>query len=172
MFRRIVQTKWWKVGQSGTIGWNGGGWPVFMGEYHHSVDEKGRMIIPAKFRDALGSRFVMTRGLDHCLFIYPMEEWAVMEQKLKSLPLMKSEARAFTRFFLSGATECELDRQGRVNIPPNLREYAKLDSNAVVIGVSSRLEVWSKEMWETYTQNSAESFNEIAEKLDDFQFDL
>jgi len=157
--------KWYNRG-------DGGDWPVFMGEYHHSVDEKGRLIIPAKFRDALGSRFVLTRGLDHCLFIYPMEEWAVMEQKLKSLPLMKSEARAFTRFFLSGATECELDRQGRVHIPPNLREYAQLESNAVIIGVSTRLEVWSREMWEAYTRNSEQSFNEIAEKLDDFRFDL
>lgn len=143
-----------------------------MGEYHHSVDEKGRMIIPAKFRDALGTHFVMTRGLDNCLFIYPQEEWAQMEQKLKSLPLMKSDARAFTRFFLSGATECELDKQGRVNIPNNLREHAKLDSNAVVIGVSSRVEVWSKEMWESYSQNSEASFDEIAENLVDFNFDL
>lgn len=143
-----------------------------MGEYHHSVDDKGRMIIPAKFRDALGTHFVMTRGLDNCLFIYPQEEWAQMEQKLKSLPLMKSDARAFTRFFLSGATECELDKQGRVNIPSNLREHAKLDSNAVVIGVSSRVEVWSKEMWESYSQNSEASFDEIAENLVDFNFDL
>jgi MraZ protein len=143
-----------------------------MGEYHHTVDEKGRMIIPAKFRDALGARFVMTRGLDNCLFVYPMDEWAQMEQKLKALPLMKADARAFTRFFLSGATECELDKQGRVTIPPNLREHARLESNAVVIGVSNRVEVWSKEMWETYSQNSEASFNEIAEKLVDFSFDL
>ena len=143
-----------------------------MGEYHHTVDEKGRMIIPAKFRDALGARFVMTRGLDNCLFVYPMDEWAQMEQKLKALPLMKADARAFTRFFLSGATECELDKQGRVTIPSNLREHARLESNAVVIGVSNRVEVWSKEMWETYSQNSEASFNEIAEKLVDFSFDL
>src|SRR5690606_29789348 len=110
---------------------------MFMGEYQHSIDEKGRMIIPAKFRDALGTTFVMTRGLDNCLFIYPMDEWAVMVQKLKALPLMKADARAFTRFFLSGATECELDKQGRINIPSNLREHAKLGGNAVVIGVSN-----------------------------------
>ncbi len=145
---------------------------MFMGEYHHSVDEKGRMIIPAKFRDALGTHFVMTRGLDNCLFIYPQDEWAQMEQKLKALPLMKADARAFTRFFLSGATECELDKQGRVNIPNNLREHASLDGNAVVIGVSSRVEVWSKEMWESYSQNSEASFDEIAEKLVDLNFDL
>lgn len=145
---------------------------MFMGEYHHSIDEKGRMIIPAKFREALGTRFVITRGLDNCLFIYPQEEWANLEQKLKALPLMKSDARAFTRFFFSGATECELDKQGRVNIPSNLREHARMESNAVVIGVSNRVEVWSKEMWESYSQSSEESFNEIAEKLVDFNFDL
>jgi len=143
-----------------------------MGEYHHSIDEKGRVIIPAKFREALGDRFVMTRGLDNCLFVYPLQEWAVMEQKLKSLPLMKADARAFTRFFLSGATECELDKQGRVNIPANLREHARLDSQAVVIGVSNRVEVWSKELWESYSQISEQSFNEIAEKLVDFNLDL
>ena len=100
-----------------------------MGEYQHSIDEKGRIIIPAKFRDALGPAFVVTRGLDNCLFVYPTSEWAVMEQKLKALPLMKADARAFTRFFLAGATECELDKQGRVNIPGNLRDHAKLDKH-------------------------------------------
>jgi MraZ protein len=145
---------------------------MFMGEYQHSLDEKGRMIIPAKFRDALGQSFVITRGLDRCLFIYPMEEWSLLEQKLKALPLMKSDARAFTRFFFSGATECELDKQGRVNIPNNLREHAELDKDAVVIGVSNRVEVWSKEKWSDYAQASEDSFNEIAEKLVDFDFDL
>jgi len=145
---------------------------MFMGEYQHTIDEKGRMIIPAKFRDELGSSFVITRGLDQCLFVYPMSEWAVMEQKLKALPLMKSDARAFTRFFFSGAVECELDKQGRVNIPGNLRDHAKLEKECVVIGVSTRVEVWSKEAWDNYSQQSEESFNEIAEKLVDFNFDL
>ncbi len=145
---------------------------MFMGEYQHSVDDKGRMIIPAKFREALGTTFVMTRGLDQCLFVYPMSEWAVLEQKLKALSLMKSDARAFTRFFFSGAVECELDKQGRVNIPNNLREHAKLDKDCVVLGVSNRVEVWGKEAWGTYFQQSEESFNEIAEKLVDFNFDL
>lgn len=130
------------------------------------------MIIPAKFRDALGSSFIMTRGLDRCLFVYPREEWNLLEQKLKALPLMKSDARAFTRFFFSGATECELDRQGRVNIPPNLREHANLIKETVVIGVSNRVEVWSKENWEQYNKESEQSFNEIAEKLVDFDFQL
>ncbi|WP_010270147.1 division/cell wall cluster transcriptional repressor MraZ [Paenibacillus senegalensis] len=145
---------------------------MFMGEYQHSVDEKGRMIIPAKFREALGPSFVVTRGLDNCLFVYPMQEWTVLEGKLKSLPLMKSDARAFTRFFFSGATECELDKQGRVNLPNTLVEYAKLKKECVVLGVSNRVEIWSKDLWESYFQQSEDSFNEIAEKLVDFNFDL
>lgn len=145
---------------------------MFMGEYQHSIDDKGRLIIPAKFRDALGQSFVVTRGLDNCLFVYPEKEWSAMEQKLKALPLMKADARAFTRFFLAGATECELDKQGRVNIPGNLREHAGLDKDCVVIGVSSRVEIWSRENWDKYSQVSEESFNEIAEKLVDFDLDL
>ncbi|MGM1046533.1 MAG: division/cell wall cluster transcriptional repressor MraZ [Bacillota bacterium] len=145
---------------------------MFMGEFQHSIDDKGRIIIPAKFRDLLGRSFIVTRGLDQCLFVYPTEEWAIMEQKLKSLPLMKSDARAFTRFFFSGATECEWDKQGRVNLPGNLREFAKLDKECVVIGVSNRVEIWSKEQWQKYYQQSEEAFNDIAEKLVDFDFDL
>lgn len=145
---------------------------MFMGEYQHSIDDKGRMIIPAKFRELLGTSFVVTRGLDHCLFVYPIEEWAVLEQKLKSLPLMKSDARAFTRFFFSGATECEWDKQGRVNLPSNLREYAKLDKECVVLGVSNRMEIWSKPIWNEYYNQSEEGFNDIAEKLVDFNFDF
>ncbi|HUC93143.1 MAG TPA: division/cell wall cluster transcriptional repressor MraZ [Paenibacillus sp.] len=145
---------------------------MFMGEYQHSIDEKGRLIVPAKFRENLGPQFIVTRGLDNCLFVYPMSEWSVLEQKLKSLPLMKSDARAFSRFFFSGATECELDKQGRVNLPNNLCEYAKLDKECVVIGVSNRVEVWSKAIWEGYNRQSEEAFNEIAEKLVDFDFNF
>ncbi|AHV98388.1 division/cell wall cluster transcriptional repressor MraZ [Paenibacillus sp. 7124] len=145
---------------------------MFMGEYQHSIDDKGRIIIPAKFRELLGSSFVATRGLDSCLFVYPMDEWGIMEQKLKSLPLMKSDARAFSRFFFSGATECQWDKQGRVTLPSNLREYAKLDKECVILGVSNRVEIWNKELWEQYFGQSEESFNEIAEKLVDFNFDL
>lgn len=145
---------------------------MFMGEYQHSIDDKGRIIIPSKFRESLGARFVVTRGLDNCLFVYPMEEWSLLEQKLKSLPLMKSDARAFTRFFFSGATECELDKQGRINVPNHLREYAKLDKECMVLGVSNRVEIWSKETWAQYYQQSEETFNEIAEKLVDFDFNF
>ncbi|MDQ0088414.1 MraZ protein [Paenibacillus anaericanus] len=143
-----------------------------MGEFQHSIDDKGRVIIPAKFRDLLGSSFVVTRGLDKCLFVYPLQEWEVLEQKLKALPLMKSDARAFTRFFFSGATECEWDKQGRVNLPGSLRDYAKLEKDCVVLGVSNRVEIWSRDTWEQYFQQSEDTFNEIAEKLVDFNFDL
>jgi MraZ protein len=157
---------------SGGLGRRGGDQAMFMGEYQHSVDDKGRLIVPAKFRESLGSAFIMTRGLDQCLFIYPLSEWQVLEQKLKALSLMKSDARAFTRFFFSGAVECELDKQGRVNIPNNLREHAKLDKDCILIGVSNRVEIWGKESWDAYSRQSEDSFNEIAEKLVDFNFDL
>lgn len=140
-----------------------------MGEYQHSLDEKGRVIIPARFRDALGASFVITRGLDNCLFVYPQSEWSLLENKMKSLPFTRSDARAFTRFFFSGAVECELDKQGRVNIPNNLRSYGRLDKDCVIIGVSNRVEIWGKEHWEQYFQSSEESFNEIAEKIVDFE---
>ncbi|PTM59231.1 division/cell wall cluster transcriptional repressor MraZ [Desmospora activa] len=145
---------------------------MFMGEYRHSVDEKGRLIIPSKFRDGLGSSFVVTRGLDHCLFVYPLGEWKQLEQKLKALPFTKKDARAFTRFFFSGATVAELDKQGRVNLPGNLRDFAKLEKECVVIGVSNRVEIWSKEAWSAYYVESEDSFNEIAEKLVELDLDL
>ncbi|ADU30858.1 division/cell wall cluster transcriptional repressor MraZ [Evansella cellulosilytica] len=141
---------------------------MFMGEFHHSIDEKGRMIVPAKFRESLGSSFVVTRGMDKCLFVYPEDEWKQLEQKLKTLPFTKKDARAFTRFFFSGATECELDKQGRVNIASTLRNYAQLTKECVVIGVSNRVEIWSKAIWEEYFAESEESFAEIAEGIVDF----
>jgi len=145
---------------------------MFLGEFQHTIDDKGRIIIPAKFREALGAEFIVTRGLDNCLFVYPRQEWNLLEQKLKQLPMMKSDARAFTRFFFSGASECEWDKQGRVNVPAHLREYAKLEKECVVIGVSTRVEIWDKTTWESYNLQSQESFNEIAEKLVDFDFNF
>ena len=139
-----------------------------MGEYQHNIDAKVRMIVPAKFREGLGEKFVLTRGLDQCLFAYPMDEWKILEEKLKKLPLTKRDARRFTRFFFSGAVECEVDKQGRINIPQPLRTYSKLEKECVVIGVSNRVEVWSKEIWEDYFTQSEESFAEIAENLMDF----
>jgi len=145
---------------------------MFMGEYLHTVDPKGRLIMPAKFREGLGEKFVATKGLDNCLFVYPMEEWQALEQKLKSLPFTKSDARAFVRFFFSGATECELDKQGRILLPANLREYAKLDKDVVVIGVSSRVEIWSKDLWEQYNTKTEVSYEDVAEKLVDFDLGI
>ena len=141
---------------------------MFMGEFQHNIDTKGRVIVPAKFREGLGERFVVTRGLDRCLFAYPLEEWKLLENKLKKLPLTKKDARAFTRFFFSGAVECEVDKQGRINIPQPLRQYAKLEKACVVIGVSNRIEFWAEDSWEDYFQESEESFAEIAENLMDF----
>jgi MraZ protein len=138
---------------------------MFMGEYHHSIDNKGRMIVPSKFREELGEMFIITRGLDQCLFGYPLSEWALIEDKLKGLPLTKKDARAFTRFFFSGATESELDKQGRINIPAPLLQYAKLEKECVVLGVSNRIEIWSKQIWEDYFSESEESFAEIAENM-------
>lgn len=141
-----------------------------MGEYQHSVDAKGRLIIPSKFREGLGNTFVITRGLDNCLFGYPMDEWRKLEEKLKELPMTKKDARAFARFFFSGATEVEIDKQGRINIPSTLTSYAKLEKECVVLGVSSKIEIWAKDAWESYFNEAEESFNDIAENLIGFDF--
>lgn len=138
---------------------------MFMGEYHHNIDAKGRLIVPAKFRNDLGDLFILTRGLDQCLFGYPLSEWKIIEDKLKNLPLTKKDARAFTRFFFSGATECDLDKQGRINIATPLINYANLEKECVVLGVSNRIEIWSKDIWDEYFSESADSFAEIAENM-------
>lgn len=138
---------------------------MFIGEHQHSIDDKGRLIIPSKFREDLGYEFIMTKGLDNCLFVYPKKEWQVVEEKLKSLPLTNRDARAFIRFFFSGATECALDKQGRVLVPANLREHSSLEKDAVIIGVSTRLEIWSKEEWDRYNSDDNLSYDSIAEKM-------
>ena len=143
---------------------------MFMGEYQHSVDAKGRLIVPAKFREALGETFVVTRGLDNCLFGYPMDEWRKLEEKLKDLPMTKKDTRAFARFFFSGATEVEIDKQGRINIPSTLVQHAHLIKECVVLGVSNRIEIWAKDAWEAYFSESEQSFNEIAENMIGFDF--
>ncbi|MFU0823762.1 division/cell wall cluster transcriptional repressor MraZ [Clostridium sp.] len=137
---------------------------MFIGEYTHSLDSKNRMIIPSKFREDLGDRFVLTKGLDGCLYIYPMDEWKILEQKLKKLPLTSKDARAFVRFFFSGANEVTLDKQGRALIPQNLLEYAQINKEIVSIGVMTRIEIWGKEKWEEYNSSNID-FNEIAEKM-------
>lgn len=138
---------------------------MFIGEYQHSLDSKGRIIIPSKFRAELGEGFVMTKGLDNCLFVYPKAEWSILEEKLKKLPLTNRDARAFVRFFFSGASECELDKQGRVLIPPNLRDHSKLEKEVVIIGVATRIEIWSKEEWDMYNNDDSLSYDNIAEKM-------
>lgn len=138
---------------------------MFMGEYHHSIDEKGRLIIPSKFRAELGESFVITRGLENCLFVYSLVEWNKIVDKLKHLPFTKKDARNFTRFFLSGATVSELDKQGRVNIQSSLKEFASLTKDCVIIGVNDRLEIWSKEKWESFFCENSENLSDIAENL-------
>ena len=138
---------------------------MFIGEYEHSIDAKGRAIIPAKFRDELGEKFIVTKGLDNCLFVYPLNEWTILENKLKTLPLTSKEARTFVRFFFSGATECEIDKQGRILLPSNLREHASIDKEITIIGVSTRVEIWSKDKWNSYTQEQSGDVDEIAEKM-------
>lgn len=142
---------------------------MFMGEYQHSIDEKGRVIVPARFRDDLGEKFVATKGLDNSLFVYPMEEWKLLEQKLRSLSFAKADARAFSRFFFSGAVECELDKQGRILLPQVLREHAKIVKDTIIIGVSTRVEIWAKEVWEDYNIKAAADYEAIAEKLVDLE---
>lgn len=139
-----------------------------MGEYHHNIDAKGRLAIPARFREGLGERFVATKGLDNCLFVFPMDEWTRLEEKLKALPFTRADARAFVRFFFAGAAECELDAQGRILIPEHLRTYAKLEKECVILGVSNRVEIWAKSEWEAYQAKADAAYEEIAEKIIDF----
>ena len=138
---------------------------MFIGEYNHVIDTKGRLSIPSKLREDLGETFIVTKGLDNCLFVYPLGEWNVLENKLKQLPMTNREARAFVRFFFAGATECELDKQGRVRIPNNLREHALLNKEAIIIGVATRIEIWSKEQWEKYNSDVDLSYDDIAAKM-------
>lgn len=149
--------------QSGVkiINWGG---DMFIGEYNHGLDTKNRIIIPAKFREELGKNFVLTKGLDGCLYVYPKSQWEVLQKKLETLPLTNKNARAFVRFFFSGAHELELDKQGRTLIPQNLLEYGQIQKEIVSIGVSNRIEIWSKEKWEEYN-NSNIDYDSIAEQM-------
>ena len=137
---------------------------MLIGEFEHSIDAKGRLIMPAKLRETIGDKFVVTKGLDGCLFAFSLIEWANFEEKLKSLPLSNRNSREFTRFFLSGATECEIDKQGRFLIPINLRESAKLQKEVVIIGVGTRIEIWDKEKWNSYNDENI-SVEDIAENM-------
>lgn len=121
---------------------------MFMGEYNHTIDAKGRLIIPSKFREVLGDEFVVTKGMDGCLFGFDEAEWQKFEEKLHSLPMIDKEARQFTRFFLAGAASVEVDKQGRILLPAVLREFADITKDTVLIGVGSRIEIWSKDRWD------------------------
>ncbi|MGM0508506.1 MAG: division/cell wall cluster transcriptional repressor MraZ [Fusobacteriota bacterium] len=141
---------------------------MFMGEYNHKVDSKGRVMLPAKFREKLEEgEFVLTRGLDNCLFLYPMDEWADLENKIKELPLTKKDVRSFVRFLFSGALDGSLDKQGRLKLPNNLFEYAKIKKEVVITGALNRIEIWSKDKWEDYIENAENTFEDIAENLID-----
>ncbi len=137
---------------------------MFMSEYNHTVDAKGRLIIPSKFREALGEEFVVSKGMDGCLFVYANDDWNAFEQKLTSLPLINKEARQFARFFLAGAATVELDKQGRILLPAALREFAGLDKDVVLVGVGSRIEIWSKEKWED--MNADADMDDIASAME------
>lgn len=138
---------------------------MFMGEYHHTIDEKGRIIIPSKFREGLGEKFIITRGIENCLFVYSLSSWEKITNKLESLPFTKKDARQFVRFFLSGATTAEFDKQGRVNITSPLISYANLQKDCVVIGTGDRLEIWSQEDWNAFFESASNNMSDIAENL-------
>ena len=137
---------------------------MLIGEYEHSLDTKGRLIMPAKFREDIGEKFIITKGLDGCLFAFSLEEWKIFEQKLRSLPISNKDARAFSRFFFAGAIDCEIDKQGRFLISSNLREFAELQKEVVIVGMDSRIEIWSKEKWQKCDDEF--SADEIAEKME------
>ena len=138
---------------------------MFIGEYTHSLDEKGRMAVPAKFRKELTSGTIITRGLDRCLFIFTKKEWEVLAAKLTALPFAKADSRAFARLMLAGAAEAELDQQGRVLIPDYLRSYAGLKRETVVAGLMNRLEIWNSDAWHRYKEKTESASDEIAEKM-------
>ena len=149
-------TKWMIVGESGDN--------MFIGQYNHTIDDKGRIIIPSKIRNDLGNNFIVTRGLDGCLFIYSNIEWENIINKYKNLPDTK-EKRNFLRVFLSGASICEYDKQGRINIPSSLIDYAKLSRECIIVGVLDRLEIWSKESWDNFIDNNTDNLSEIVDSL-------
>ncbi len=138
---------------------------MLLGEYKHIIDQKGRVAIPAKFREKLEKGAIITRGFDHCLFVFGDDEWRALAKKLVALPFAQASSRAFARLMLSGATDVEFDVQGRILVPVSLREYAKLKKQAVVIGMYTRLEIWSAEEWKTYKAKTEGAADEIAEKL-------
>ena len=149
------------MGESGVI-------LMFMGEYQHKIDAKGRIIIPANFREELGETMIVTRWLDGCLAIYTEEQWKQVYENLQKLPSTKREARMYTHMIMSKAAECNLDAQGRIRIPGHLSEEAKLKKDCVVVGVSDHVEIWDKDRWDAYYAQASENFEDIAESLTEF----
>ena len=144
---------------------------MFYGEYEHSIDRKGRLILPAKFREVAKSQFIekffVTRGLDKCLFMFSEEEWRSQENKFKSMSFTKQQSRTFNRMLFSGAIDVQADKQGRVLLPQYLKDFAQIKKDVVIVGISNRIEIWAKQKWEDFYANSRQSFEEIAEKLMD-----
>ena len=140
---------------------------MLTGEFNHSIDSKGRLIIPSKLRDSLGEHFVITKGMDGCLFLYPENEWEAFEEKLRTLPLTNKKARDFKRFFLGSAVEGEIDKQGRVLLSSSLRTYANLEKEVVLAGVLDKVEIWSKEAWDAHTTDIEENIEDIASDMED-----
>jgi len=138
---------------------------MFLGEYNYTIDEKKRLAIPAKFRQILGKKAVITRGLDNCLFLYPVREWTKLAKKLSQLPLSQADARGFVRIMLAGAMEVNLDRLGRILIPDYLKKYASLKKRAVVAGLYNRVEIWDEKNWQNYKQKTEKEAGDIAERL-------
>jgi len=143
---------------------------MFYGEFTHALDEKNRLIVPmrlrGKIKETFVERFIITKGLDNCLFLFTVDEWRLFENKTKALPLTGKDARAYTRHLFSGASECTIDKQGRISIPLYLKNYAQIRKDVIVIGVMNRIEIWSREKWISYSKNTERSVNEIAEQLE------
>ena len=143
---------------------------MLMGEFHHNLDDKGRIIVPSRFREELGENIIVTRGLEDCLFIYSENEWTKVVSKLKTLPFTKKDARSFTRMFLSGATNAEFDKQGRIKIAVPLLEYAGLQKECIIIGVNDRLEIWAKDTWNHFMTKASENLSDLADHLFETDF--
>ena len=138
---------------------------MFMGEYHHNLDEKSRLVIPSLFRKELGNKFVITRGIEKCLYVYSNSEWQKIVDKLQELPFTKKDARTFIRAFFSGASYCEIDKSGRIVLTSNIKDYANIKKDCVVIGANNRVEIWDKELWDEEISSKAEELSDIAENL-------
>lgn len=140
---------------------------MLLGEFHHNIDDKGRLVIPTKFREDLGQEFILTRGIEKCLYVYSKTEWEKLVGKLNTLPFTKKVTRTFTRFFYSGATACEFDKSGRMSITSPLVSYAGLDKECIIIGVNDHLEIWDSKAFEEFINDNSDIIEDIAENLFD-----